>query len=500
MMDQQLFESLLAQGRVSEILMQGGANLTKKQLETVKAYSKQESSDELERRKIEMANKPGYRDFMTMPLVSKVMASAGGGQIPQQNQTAQPQRVQQTEQEQPEQTQQKPKDKKDPQFTSIGPKNTQNLRVNDTEADVIAKLYNFMQRKQQYEKKQHDELEKYHKERKLEKDQRTEDIIAALLGETPRRIGGAKVSSKTNSEIIKEGKKKKGTSLLKMGALGAVAAGGVMIADKAFASIGKIQLPDFGDLGKKPVVKTEAPKESDADWKKDTEFLSKVFSYSKEKKINPEDLLGVMAMESKMDPSIVNPKSGATGLIQFMPKTAEGLGTTTEKLKGMSRSEQFEYVKQYLDKVGLKEGATGADIYAKVFLPARSESDILTRSGESYYEANKGLDIGKKGYIQKSDLESWVEKKKKEYDVASVAPPEIKVAQTKTQVQVQNVTEEYIDKMNSTWQETLDILEKLEQSIGKISVVNVNKIVNNNTNVATKIGTINDTPALMQKQ
>lgn len=47
------------------------------------------------------------------------------------------------------------------------------------------------------------------------------------------------------------------------------------------------------------------------------------------------------------NPSIKN-SIGATGLIQFMPSTAIGLGTTTDKLRQMSFSEQLEYVDQYL--------------------------------------------------------------------------------------------------------------------------------------------------------
>ena len=41
---------------------------------------------------------------------------------------------------------------------------------------------------------------------------------------------------------------------------------------------------------------------------------------------------------------------GATGLIQFMPATAVGLGTTCEKLRQMSNVEQLDYVKKHLGR------------------------------------------------------------------------------------------------------------------------------------------------------
>ena len=52
------------------------------------------------------------------------------------------------------------------------------------------------------------------------------------------------------------------------------------------------------------------------------------------------------------NPAITN-SIGATGLIQFLPSTASTYGTTTEKLRKMSFSQQLDYVEKYLDK-GLK--------------------------------------------------------------------------------------------------------------------------------------------------
>jgi hypothetical protein len=113
-------------------------------------------------------------------------------------------------------------------------------------------------------------------------------------------------------------------------------------------------------------------------------------------------------------PDIRNPKSGATGLIQFMPTTARGLGTTTDELARMSRAEQMKYVEKYFDNK-LPQGATGGQIYAAVFLPAFINEEILTVRGEEYYNANVGLDYNKDGKITRSDLDQHVEAKKKQY-------------------------------------------------------------------------------------
>lgn len=47
------------------------------------------------------------------------------------------------------------------------------------------------------------------------------------------------------------------------------------------------------------------------------------------------------------NPAITN-SIGATGLIQFIPSTATGLGTSTDKLRQMSFSQQLDYVDKYL--------------------------------------------------------------------------------------------------------------------------------------------------------
>lgn len=153
-----------------------------------------------------------------------------------------------------------------------------------------------------------------------------------------------------------------------------------------------------------------------ANWKDDPEFTAELNRVAKKFNINANDLLAVMLVETggSLKPDIRNPKSGATGLIQFMPSTAAGLGTSTDELARMTRAEQMKYVEKYFDNK-LPQGATGGQIYAAVFLPAFIKEDVLTVRGERYYEANVGLDYNQDGKITRSDLDAHVEEKKKKY-------------------------------------------------------------------------------------
>ena len=102
--------------------------------------------------------------------------------------------------------------------------------------------------------------------------------------------------------------------------------------------------------------------------------------------------------------------SGATGLIQFMPETARNLGTTTEALSKMTRTEQLQYVDKYFQGT-LKKGGSLSDVYMSVLLPAavgKPEDFVLFGEGGAYggdraYEQNKGLDANKDGKITKAE-------------------------------------------------------------------------------------------------
>lgn len=149
------------------------------------------------------------------------------------------------------------------------------------------------------------------------------------------------------------------------------------------------------------------------DWTRDAAFISEVNRLAEKYGIDANDLLAVMNIETggTMSPSIQNPNGGATGLIQFMPRTARGLGTTTDALKRMSRSEQMRYVEKYLDQY-LPRNASAGQIYGSIFLPGRINRETLTSRGENYYAQNTVLDRNGDGRITQSDLSNLVRERR----------------------------------------------------------------------------------------
>ena len=135
------------------------------------------------------------------------------------------------------------------------------------------------------------------------------------------------------------------------------------------------------------------------------EFLDKVLEISKKLKADPDDLMAVMAFESRLDHTRVNSLSGATGLIQWMPDTAVELGTTTGELKNMTAIEQLDYVYKYLKPYTGKLDKI-SDVYMAVLWPAavgKKEDYVLFEAGTAAYRQNDGLDLNEDGAITKAE-------------------------------------------------------------------------------------------------
>ena len=108
-------------------------------------------------------------------------------------------------------------------------------------------------------------------------------------------------------------------------------------------------------------------------------FVDRVHQIARRIGARPEWMFAVMYNESRLQPGIVNPRGGATGLIQFMPATARGLGTTTAALKQMSAMRQLDYVERYYAPYAGRI-RSGADMYLATFYPAamgKSDSWVL---------------------------------------------------------------------------------------------------------------------------
>lgn len=90
-------------------------------------------------------------------------------------------------------------------------------------------------------------------------------------------------------------------------------------------------------------------------------------------------------------PSVQNPTSRATGLIQFMPSTARGMNTTVEQLAQMSALEQMNWVEAYLSKYKSKGLNNPTDIYMAVFYPV-SIGNPQYKFPDYVARANNGID------------------------------------------------------------------------------------------------------------
>lgn len=140
------------------------------------------------------------------------------------------------------------------------------------------------------------------------------------------------------------------------------------------------------------------------------EFRDKVRAISLRLGCAPGDLMSCMAWESgrSFSPSKKNMAgSGATGLIQFMPSTAVGLGTTTTALASLTAEQQLDWVEKYFQPYKGKL-ATLADLYMAILWPSgvgKPMEYVLwdAKSRPTTFRQNAGLDINHDGAITKAE-------------------------------------------------------------------------------------------------
>ena len=123
-------------------------------------------------------------------------------------------------------------------------------------------------------------------------------------------------------------------------------------------------------------------------------------------------LMACMAFETRrtFSPSVRNPNSSATGLIQFMAATAVNLNTTTAALAKMSAVEQLDYVGRYFQPFAGRIKSL-SDCYMCILWPSavgKPDSAVIFASGSNAYLVNKGLDLNKDGAVTKGECAAKV--------------------------------------------------------------------------------------------
>lgn len=186
-------------------------------------------------------------------------------------------------------------------------------------------------------------------------------------------------------------------------------------------------------------------------------FLTPFIAMCKRLKADPAAMLGKMASESGILPN-KQASSGAMGLIQFTPRTWNGLGTGKPHswLRSASGIEQLPYIEKFLKPTFAKAPkdsrgmVSDGHVYVSTFLPAFVEGDantvIMTSSGvlpeeskklhspsvgevRAWWADNDGLDgynpatgkadpAMKDGKVTIAELAGRIAAKKKEYGIS----------------------------------------------------------------------------------
>lgn len=145
----------------------------------------------------------------------------------------------------------------------------------------------------------------------------------------------------------------------------------------------------------------------------DRPFRLKVIEICKRLEIDPNWLMACMSFETggRFSSDIRNAAgSGATGLIQFMPATARGLGTTTQALARMSEIEQLDWVEKYFQPYKGRIRSL-EDCYMAILFPVaigKGANFVLFRRGTIAYTQNRGLDGNRDGNITAAEATAKV--------------------------------------------------------------------------------------------
>jgi hypothetical protein len=144
-----------------------------------------------------------------------------------------------------------------------------------------------------------------------------------------------------------------------------------------------------------------------------TEEREKTRKIAEKHNLDVEDLYKVIYKESRGNPQAQNSITNATGLIQFMPKTAERFNTSVEALLSMSVLEQLDYVDNYIGYWSkIKPIDSYLDLYLCIFYPAAIGKDLsyVISNGGHVYKANKGIDRSgnNDGVLTLCDINTWL--------------------------------------------------------------------------------------------
>lgn len=146
-------------------------------------------------------------------------------------------------------------------------------------------------------------------------------------------------------------------------------------------------------------------------------FRGKTATIAIDLQVDPSWLMSCMAFESgeTFSPNIRNAAgSGAVGLIQFMPSTANALGTSTDQLAAMTAEHQLDFVALYFKPQRGKLKNLG-DVYMTILWPngiGKPDSYALFDRNDKQHPAryvqNAGLDFNHDGVVTRGEAYAHV--------------------------------------------------------------------------------------------
>ena len=119
-----------------------------------------------------------------------------------------------------------------------------------------------------------------------------------------------------------------------------------------------------------------------------------------------DQLLNTIEKESQFKTTAVNPKSDATGLIQFMPDTAIGLNTSIAQIKEMDALSQLDLIDRYFEK----NHTEGQHPYITVAYPKAGNmdlDDVIADKNSAISKQNKPW-RNKEGNVTKRSILAYV--------------------------------------------------------------------------------------------
>lgn len=144
-------------------------------------------------------------------------------------------------------------------------------------------------------------------------------------------------------------------------------------------------------------------------------FATSVKAMAARLRIRAEWAMVVMMRESELKPTARNKNSGATGLIQFVPKTARALGTSVDALARMSATQQLKWVEIYWRDRIADARQTPQTVYDLYFLTLHPTSMGKPATATVFpadslaYKQNASLDKARKGYVTVADVQRFVD-------------------------------------------------------------------------------------------